>query len=204
MFQEEEAQADASDDTAYSPSDFRGIDGSEDIETQWSEISAYTPNQTQHTSLPNDAVETRAGSEMNEPGTSDGSASDVERVLMGNASRFVRAVESSPSVESISISSRCSASEPEAVEKEGERHVRKNPFHSNKRRAPLPIGYDASDPDWQYNSYLKKYEHRPGMDIWSVPDELYDSLMQAAREEEDAEYFREFNELNGSGARADW
>lgn len=113
-----------------------------------------------------------------------------EKIIFGNANNFIRAERQEvSSTESISISSNFDGSTPASSAPGSENeHVRKVSFHNWARRASLPDGYDAGDPNWQYNSYLKTYEYRPGCDIYSASEELFVSLMEAAFETNESEY----------------
>lgn len=77
------------------------------------------------------------------------------RILIGNASRFISGNTSASSGTSLHLES-------------PEREREKVGFFSRKRQIKKPLGFDSESTDWLYNKYLRAYEFKPGMDIYST------------------------------------
>lgn len=75
------------------------------------------------------------------------------KVLIGKASRFIPGRSTSSDEGSLNLES------PER-EKVG--------FFTKKRKIFIPLDYEHGDTDWQYNSYLREYQFKPGMDIYTT------------------------------------
>lgn len=74
------------------------------------------------------------------------------RIITGRSDRFIPGSPMTSSVSSLDLES------PEE----------KVSFFTRKKNITRPIDYEPGNTDWQYNSHLRAYEYRPGMDFYAT------------------------------------